>query len=133
MTEELHPQVAAVLRHGEQLQSIMDDQLHKMNSQTFVATDESETVEVTLDGHQQLTNIHIDDGLLRLGAATVEQRVNEALQKATATAISSIEADRERIDAMVNEMSDDLGHPTWLNLVRTFGADLEQGGAQVIG
>jgi len=23
--------------------------------------------------------------------------------------------------------------PTWLNLVRTFGADLEQGGAQVIG
>lgn len=109
MTEELHPTVAAVLRHSEQLQSIMDDQLHKMNSQTFVATDESETVEVTLDGHQQLTNIHIDDGLLRLGAATVEQRVNEALQKATATAISSIEADRERIDAMVNEMSDDLG------------------------
>jgi hypothetical protein len=25
------------------------------------------------------------------------------------------------------------GVPTWLNLVRTFGADLEQGGAQVIG
>lgn len=109
MTEELHPTVAAVLRQGEQLQSIMDDQLHKMNTQTFTATDETETVEVTLDGHQQLTNIHIEDGLLRLGAETVQQRVNEALQKATATAMSSIEADRERIDAMVNEMSDGLG------------------------
>ncbi|MGV0654870.1 YbaB/EbfC family nucleoid-associated protein [Mycolicibacterium thermoresistibile] len=110
MTEELHPTVAAVLRHSEQLQSIMDDQLHKMNTQTFTATDESETVQVTLDGHQQLTHIHIEDGLLRLGAATVEQRLNEALQKATATAMSSIEADRERIDAMVNQMSDELGH-----------------------
>ncbi|EHI14080.1 YbaB/EbfC family nucleoid-associated protein [Mycolicibacterium thermoresistibile] len=109
MTEELHPQVAAVLRHGEQLQSIMDDQLHKMNTQTFTGTDESESVEVILDGHQQLADIRIEDGLLRLGAATVEQRLNEALQKATASAMSSIEADRERIDALVTEMSDDLG------------------------
>jgi hypothetical protein len=39
--------------------------------------------------------------LLRLGAQTVEQRLNEALQKATAKASASITADRERLDEMV--------------------------------
>ena len=83
MTEEMHPEVAAVLQQAERLQSLMDEQLHKMNSQTFTATDEAETVEVTLNGHHHLTGTFIEDGLLRLGAAAVEQRLNEALQKAT--------------------------------------------------
>ena len=46
----MHPQVAAVLKQAQRLQSIVDDQLHKMNSETFTATDEAETVEVTLTG-----------------------------------------------------------------------------------
>ncbi|HEX2283558.1 MAG TPA: YbaB/EbfC family nucleoid-associated protein [Mycobacterium sp.] len=108
MTEEMHPQVAAVLRQAQQLQSIMDDQLHRMNNQTFTATDESETVEVTLNGHHHLTGAFIQDGLLRLGVQTVEQRLNEALQNATAAATASIEADRERIDAAVAEITADL-------------------------
>ena len=83
MTDEMHPQVAAVLKQAQRLQSIVDDQLHKMNSETFTATDESETVEVTLNGHHYLTAAFISDGLLRLGARTVEQRINEALQNAT--------------------------------------------------
>jgi hypothetical protein len=49
--------------------------------------------------------------LLRLGARTVEQRINEALQNATAAATQSIEADRERIDAAVTEISADLQAP----------------------
>lgn len=108
MTDEMHPQVAAVLRQAQQLQSIMDEQLHKMNNQTFTATDESETVEVTLNGHHHLTGAFIEDGLLRLGAEAVEQRLNEALQNATAAATASIEADRERIDAAVAEITADL-------------------------
>lgn len=108
MTEDMHPQVAAVLRHAQRLQSIMDDQLHKMNSETFTATDESKTVEVTLNGHHHLIDVFIQDGLLRLGAQTVEQRLNEALQRATADATTSIEADRERIDALVAEIATDL-------------------------
>jgi DNA-binding protein YbaB len=105
VTDEMHPEVAAVLQQAQRLQSIMDEQLHKMGNETFTATDESETVEVTLNGHHHLTGAFIEDGLLRLGAQMVEQRLNEALQKATALATESIEADRERIDAAVAEIT----------------------------
>ena len=105
MTDDIHPQVAAVLRQATRLQAIMDDQLHKMNTETFTATDESETVEVTLNGHHWLMGVFIRDGLLRLGAETVEQRLNEALSKATAAAATSIAEDRERIDDLVAELT----------------------------
>jgi DNA-binding protein YbaB len=101
----MHPQVAAVLQQAQRLQSLMDDQLTKMNTETFTATDESETVEVTLNGHHWLTDVFIEDGLLRLGAETVQGRINEALQKAAAQASASIDADHERIDAVVAEIT----------------------------
>ena len=104
----MHPQVAAVLQQAQQLQSIMDDQLHRMDTQTFTATDESETVEVTLNGHHQMTGAVIADGLLRLGVEVVQQRLNEALQNAMAVATASIEADRERIDRAVAQITADL-------------------------
>ena len=104
----MHPQVAAVLKQAQRLQSLMDDQLTKMNTESFTATDEAETVEVTLNGHHWLTDVFIEDGLLRLGAETVEGRVNEALQKAALKASASIDADRERIDAVVAEITADL-------------------------
>lgn len=108
MIEDVHPQVAAVLKQAQRLQSLMDDQLAKMAGESFTATDESETVEVTLNGHQWLTNVFIEDGLLRLGADTVSARVNEALRNAEATASASIDADRERIDAAVIEITTEL-------------------------
>ncbi|MEW2479399.1 YbaB/EbfC family nucleoid-associated protein [Mycobacterium sp. NPDC049093] len=98
MNDDMHPEVAAVLRQAQRLQSLMDDQLHKMANETFTASDETDTVDVTLDGHHNLKSIFIEDGLLRLGAQVVQQRLNEALQKATALASASIEADRERLD-----------------------------------
>jgi DNA-binding protein YbaB len=110
VSEDMHPQVAAVLRQAQRLQSLMDDQLTKMNTQTFTATDESETVEVTLNGHHWLTDVFIEDGLLRLGAETVQGRINEALQKAADIASTSIEEDRERIDAVVAEITSDLNN-----------------------
>jgi DNA-binding protein YbaB len=111
VTDEMHPQVAAVLRQAQQLQSIVDAQLNRMNNQTFTATDESETVEVTLNGHYHLTGAFIEEGLLRLGARAVEQRINEALHKALAAATASIEADRERMDAEVTEITARLQSP----------------------
>ena len=111
MTDEMHPQVAAVLKQAQRLQSIVDDQLHKMNTETFTATDEAKTVEVTLNGHHFLTAAFISDGLLRLGAGVVEQRINEALQNAAAAATQSIAADRERIDAAVAEITEDMRSP----------------------
>lgn len=86
----------------------MDDQLDKMENGSFTAADKTDTVEVTLNGHHWLKDIYIQDGLLRLGAETVEQRVNEALVKAGAEASASIDADRERIDAAVAEITAEM-------------------------
>lgn len=105
----MHPDVAAVLRQAQQLQSLMDEQLHRMDTQTFTATDESETVEVTLNGHHDLTGAVIEDGLLGLGVEEVQRRLNEALHKASAAATAAFEADRERIDAAVADISDISG------------------------
>jgi DNA-binding protein YbaB len=101
----MHPQVAAVLQQAQRLQSVMDDQLTKMKSQTFTASDETETVEVTLNGHSWLTDVFIEDGILRLGAEAVQARLNEALQKAMTEATSSLDADRERIDSIVTDIT----------------------------
>ena len=108
MADDMHPEVAAVLKQAQRLQALMDEQLNKMDSESFTATDESETVEVTLNGHHWLKDVFIEDGLLRLGANKVEQRLNEALQNATADATASIDADRERLDAVVAEITADM-------------------------
>ncbi|VEG50980.1 Esx-1 secreted protein, EspL [Mycolicibacterium aurum] len=105
MTDDMHPEVAAVLKQARRLQSLMDEQLDKMATESFTGSDEGETVEVTLNGHHWLKDVYIQDGLLRLGAEAVEQRVNEALQNASAEASASIDADRERLDAVVAEIT----------------------------
>ncbi|PRC44103.1 DNA-binding protein [Mycobacterium sp. ITM-2017-0098] len=105
MTDDMHPEVAAVLKQARRLQSLMDEQLDKMANDSFTGSDESETVEVTLNGHHWLKDAYIQDGLLRLGAEAVEQRVNEALQNASAEATAAIDADRERIDGVVAEIT----------------------------
>ncbi|QPG72086.1 MAG: YbaB/EbfC family DNA-binding protein [Mycolicibacterium sp.] len=101
----MHPEVAAVLQQAQRLQSVMDEQLAKMNTESFTATDEAKTVEVTLNGHHWLTDLFIEDGLLRLGADTVEARINEALGNATAKATESIDADRARLNELVAEIT----------------------------
>ncbi len=108
---EMHPEVAAVLQQAQRLQSVMDEQLAKMNTESFTATDEAKTVEVTLNGHHWLTDLFIEDGLLRLGADTVEARINEALGNATAKATESIDADRARLNELVAEITASTPHP----------------------
>lgn len=101
----MHPEVAAVLQQAQRLQSVMDDQLHRMDTQTFTGTDETETVEVTLNGHHLLTGAYIEEGLLRLGVEVVQQRLNEAIRNATAAASAALEADRERMDAAIAQIT----------------------------
>lgn len=102
---QMHPEVAAVLRQAGRLQELMDQQLHKMANESFTATDESDTVEVTLNGHHQLVDVFLADGVLRLGADTVEQRLNEALGNATAEAAESIAVDQDRLNDAVAEIT----------------------------
>ena len=61
-----------------------------------------------LNGHHLLTDLCIQDGRQRPGAEVVEQRVNQTLQKANEGASASINADRERIDAMVAEITAEM-------------------------
>lgn len=105
MNDDMHPQVSAVLSQAHRLQSLMDDQLHKMSTQTFIATDDTGTVEVSLNGHHRLVSVFIEAGLLRQGAQIVSARLNEALQKAASEASASIDADREQLDAMLNVLT----------------------------
>ncbi|TQK29749.1 YbaB/EbfC family nucleoid-associated protein [Arthrobacter sp. SLBN-53] len=105
MSEQMHPEVAAVLRQAGRLQELMDAQLHKMDSESFTATDESETVEVTLNGHHRLVDVYLADGLLRLGSHTIEERLNEALRNATEVASESVAADRDRLNDAVAEIT----------------------------
>lgn len=101
MTVEMHPQVAEALRQAQLFQSALEDQQHRTNTETFTATDESETVEATLNARLCLTDLHIEDGLLRLGADTVEQRINEAMGNAQAVATAAIDAEHERLIEVV--------------------------------
>lgn len=87
-----HPQVVQALEQLQQLSSALESQMHRSHSQSFTATGEAETVEVAIDGRRCLTALDIHDGLLRLGAQTVQQRVNEALQKAQAGASAALQA-----------------------------------------
>ncbi|MGD1172714.1 YbaB/EbfC family nucleoid-associated protein [Mycobacterium seoulense] len=97
MTIDMHPQVAEALRQAQRFQSALEDQQYRTNTESFSATDESETVEATLNARLCLTGLQIEDGLLRLGADTVEQRINEAIGNAQAVATDAIDAEHERL------------------------------------
>ena len=97
MAAEMHPQVAEALQHTQRFQSAIEDQMHRTDTESFSGTDEAKSVEVTLNGRRWLTGLSIEEGLLRLGAETVEQRINEALQNADAVAAAAVEAEYERL------------------------------------
>jgi DNA-binding protein YbaB len=77
------------------------------NARSFRGTDEAVTVAVTVDGRQRLTGLQIKDGLLRLGAETVAQRINEAILEAQAAATVANGAAQERLF----ELMDDAAGP----------------------
>ncbi|EPQ70543.1 hypothetical protein MMEU_4982 [Mycobacterium marinum str. Europe] len=82
--------------------------MHRTNSGSFAGTDEAKTVDVTLNGRQWLTDLHIEEGLLRLGAEAVEQRINEALQDADAVASAGIEARQQQFLESLAGISSEL-------------------------
>ena len=113
MTAGMHPQLAEAMEFGQRFQSALEDQMHRTNTETFTATDEGKTVEVTLNARRGITDLHIEDGLLRLGAETVEQRVNEALRNAAAEVNAANEAQHrqlvESLAGIATLMTESLG------------------------
>ncbi|OBH00151.1 MULTISPECIES: YbaB/EbfC family nucleoid-associated protein [unclassified Mycobacterium] len=113
MTAGMHPQLAEAMEFGQRFQSALEDQIHRTNTETFTAADEANTVEVTLNARRGITDLQIEDGLLRLGAETVEQRVNEALRNAVAAVDAANEAQHrqlvESLARMTTLMTESLG------------------------
>lgn len=108
MKTEAHPQVTAVMEEFRRFNDVLEAQVNRKTTESFTATDEAETVEVTIDGESCLTGLHIEDGLLRLGADTVERRINEALRSAQAEALANINAQAEQTAKSLSEILSSL-------------------------
>ncbi|BBX98859.1 YbaB/EbfC family nucleoid-associated protein [Mycobacterium lacus] len=115
MTIEMHPQVAEVLQQMRRVQSALEDERHRTDTASYTGTDQAKTVEVTLDWRHWLTGLNIEDGLLRLGAEEVAQRVNEALGNARATATAALEAEQQRLIASLADIVGELRKGLGLN------------------
>jgi DNA-binding protein YbaB len=108
MTSEMHPQAAEALQQMQRFQSALEDQIDRANTESSTGTDEAKTVEVTVDGYRHLTGVHLEDGLLRLGAETVQQRINEAIQNAKAAATVASEAASQRLIESLDDITGSL-------------------------
>ena len=100
------PEAAETVRQAALFQSALHKQLHWMNDETFTGADEANTVQVTINGHQTLIGLHIQNGLLKkFGAEGVEQRINEALLNASLTAAEALEAKGAGLEKAFAEIS----------------------------
>lgn len=110
MDMDMDPHVAQALTLAARFQSALEGTLNQMNTGNFHGTDEEKTVEVTINGHQWLTGVRIDDGLIKeLGPEAVGMRVNEALQNAQAVATKYNDASSQQLTAALEAMSKAAG------------------------
>lgn len=115
-TEAQHPQASEALEQLKKLTTLLEDQMTISDGGSFTAKDESQTVTATINGHRVLTRLSIEEGLLRLGAATVQERVNEAIGNAQAEATTAIAGQQQNMVASLLEMT--------ANLVKSVGLQL---------
>lgn len=106
MSMEMNPEVARALTLAARFQSALGGTLDQMNQGSFHGSDAAESVEVTINGHQWLTGVRIEQGLLKeLGAEAVGARVNEALQNAQSLASAYNDAAGEQLAAALAAMN----------------------------
>ena len=108
MSIEAHPQAVEALERLKRFNSALEDHVHHTTTDTYAATDESESVNVVLDGNRTLTGLYIEDGLLRLGAETVQQRINEALLNAQAAAEEGFQANQQQLLVTLTDTANEL-------------------------
>jgi DNA-binding protein YbaB len=74
----MHPEVAQTMQHWDSVIALLDEQVRRMRSEAFAVSDETGTVEITVNGQLRLTDLRIDSRILGLGAREVTDRINEA-------------------------------------------------------
>src|SRR5215475_7642318 len=92
-----HPQVADALGHLQRFQSALEEAMAAVDNGVFKGSDEDHTVEVTVTGRCLLTGLYIEDEVMRLGAAAVQQRINAALTAASMAATESLAAQAPKL------------------------------------
>lgn len=115
-TEAQHPQASEALEQLKKMTTLLEDQMALSDGGSYTAKDESETVTATINGHRVLTRISIEEGLLRLGAATVQERINEAIDNAQAEATIAIQGQQQNMVASLLEMTASLAKSVGLSL-----------------
>jgi len=101
---EPHPQATEVLGEFKKFSDVLEGAMKQQGVGSFTGQDEAETVEVVINGDRCITELHIEPGLLRQGAETVEERINEALTKANAAASESFAALYGQTFAALNQI-----------------------------
>jgi DNA-binding protein YbaB len=110
-----HPQAAETLKHLKRFTSLLEQQMQRQDSEGFTGNDEEETVHATVNGASRcLTGLYIEEGLLRLGADTVEERINEAVQNAQLAASEVIAGQQEHLLASLLELNNEMLKSTGL-------------------
>jgi DNA-binding protein YbaB len=95
MTASIESEMAQYLDLADTITAQFAHYLHLSSQLTATAADETNTVTITLDSNGRITNVWIQPGCKRLGATTINQRLNNALQKACTT----LENTKTNIDA----------------------------------
>ncbi|MCA2319867.1 YbaB/EbfC family nucleoid-associated protein [Mycobacterium intracellulare] len=101
MRDPAHPAIARMVEQFQMVMSLLDQQVRRMQTASFVVSDETETIEVTMNGHLRLTGLVIDPGILSLGAQEVSRRINEALSAARDFVNEWVEEDVGDLEARV--------------------------------
>jgi DNA-binding protein YbaB len=107
----LHPVVTEYLNLADARIAQVDHYLHLLSTLTTTGTDETKTVSVTLNPHGAVEDVWMQPGCKRLGADVINERLNEALQKASTTlesAKAGIDGDYSRELAALQARSDYL-------------------------
>lgn len=90
-----------MIRHFGAVLAILDEQVRRMRAVSFVVSDQTGTVEVTMNGQRHLTDLFIDPGILGFGARELTDRINEAIAAATDLAEEWFEADLGDLETRV--------------------------------
>ncbi len=107
-TANINPEIAAEMGHLERFQSALEDQMQRTGTGLFSATDETETINVTLNGKLCMVGLYIDESVMRLGPKTLEQRINEALLLAQAAATEAAVAQYAQLCSSLGEIAQSL-------------------------
>ncbi|OBH14055.1 YbaB/EbfC family nucleoid-associated protein [Mycobacterium sp. E1747] len=115
MSDQAHPQIGRMIEEFRAVISLLDEQVRRMQRVAIVVSDQTGTVEVTMNGHLRLTGLVIDPDIMALGAQEVTKRINEAVCEATEFADEWADEDLVDLEARVADALaklNDLPPPT---------------------